>query len=343
MFFYICLITVCFLSFTLADYPWPCKWQRKILLILPCVVITLMAIFRFDVGFDYPTYYRMATPLGQEDLEHVEPFSYYLMQLAASWHRPYMVFILHGIPTYCIVWWVCHKTCNFQLAFWTYIFLFLFSSFGAIRQALAMAIILWALWVMLERRMLLYIILCIVASQFHASALIMLPMYFIYHYVSWIVVLVAMMCMVIFFPLVLSLLIENELYLIYFKSSDQEGGSLVRYFYIGLFFLLLYLAYKHKLLKETKGLFTILLPSMFFPFLFGGHLGGRLSWYCYLVLIFLMPSILSACSKKLRMCFMLMLCFYFFAFLRVSQGGVKSPYTPYQTIFEVDLKHPHFK
>ena len=345
MFFYICLITVCFLSFTLADYPWPNKWQKKILITLPCVIITLMAIFRFDVGYDYPTYYMMATPSYQEEVERFEPLSYFLVQLAASWNMPYMTFILYGIPTYCIVWWVCRKIGNFQLAFWTYIFLFLFSSFGAIRQALAMAIILLAILAMLKRRMLLFILLCIIASLFHTSALIMLPMYFVYYYISWKAVLIGMIGMVIFFPIVISFLMDNELYLNYFRSSvDYEGGSLVRFFYIGLYFLLLFLAYKNRVLKESKGLFTILLPSMFFPFLFGGHLGGRLSWYLYLVFIFLIPQILSVCGKKVRMCFMLMLCSYFFAFLYVSQrAGDKSPYTPYKTIFEVDLAHPHFK
>lgn len=344
MFFYVLLISAFYIIFTLADYNWVNKWQKRMLLVAPCIILLLVAVFRFDVGYDYPTYYNVSTPMYQDELERFEPMSKIFVRISMYFDRPYILFILFGIPTYLLAFWTCYKTGKFQLSFWTYIFLFFFSTLGAIRQAIAMAIIMSALVAMKNKRLVIYIMLCIVASLFHISALIMIPIYFIYHYVSWKIVLLTMVGSVIFFPIIISFMLENDIYTYYLRSSEQEGGSFTRFFYLGLYLLLLGISYRRHILKETIPFFTALMPALFFPFLFGGHLGGRLSWYLYTIFLFLIPYIISRCGQKLKMAFMLMLCAYFFAFLYVSQrGGDKSPYTPYKTIFEVDLEHPIFK
>lgn len=344
MLFYILLICIFYIFFTFADYHWKNKWQNRILLILPCIVLFLIAIFRFDVGYDYPAYYKMTTPMYQDELERLEPVSKLIIEVAASLKNPFLLFILFGIPTYILAFVTCYKTGRFQLAFWTYIFLFLFSTFGAIRQAAAMAIIMSALIAMKNKRLLLYLLLCFIASLFHLSALVMIPVYFIYHYISWKVLLPSMIVAVIIFPIIISFMLDNNIYSYYLRSDGPEGGSFIRFFYLGLYLLLLGISYRHHSLKETRPLFTALMPALFFPFMFGGHLGGRLSWYLYTLFLFLIPYIIGKCGYKLRMAFMLMLCAYFFTLLYVSQrAGDKSPYTPYKTIFEVDLKHPTFK
>ena len=345
MFFYVFLILVFYLLFTMADYHWPYKWQKRALTILSCVILFFIAIFRFDVGYDYPTYYNSITIAYADELETFEPLSRLFVQIAAYFDYPWLIFVLFGIPTYIFAFIACKRSGNFQLAFWTYVFLFLFSSFGAIRQAAAISTLMFAIYYIKERRLFIYIILCIVASLFHISALIMLPIYFVYHYVSWKLVLLSMIAMAVFFPIVFTILLENDVYTYYLRSTvTHEGGSLMRYFYIGLYVLLLFIAYKEHLLKETKHSFVALIPALFFPFLFGGHLGGRLSWNLYPFYIYLIPQIISHCGKKMRMAFMLMLCTVFFMFLYVSiVAADKSAYTPYKTIFNVDLEHPKFK
>ena len=344
MLFYIFLIFSIYIIFTLADYQWKYVWQRKLLLITPCFILFCIAIFRFDVGYDYPAYYAMVTSSHQDELERLEPMSRLFIDMAICLDKPYLLFVFFGIPTYILAFWTCYKTGNFQLAFWTYIFLFLFSTFGAIRQAIAIAIIMSALVAMKNRRLYLYLALCFIASLFHYSALIMLPIYFIYHYISWKVILLGMIATTIFFPIIISFLLENNIYSYHLMEAEIEGGSFIRFFYWILYLILLGISYRQHTLKKTAPFFTALIPALFFPFLFGGHLGGRLSWYLYSIFLFLIPQIMSQCGKKLRMAFMLMLCAYFFALLYVSsKAGDKSPYTPYKTIFEVDLDHPIFK
>lgn len=341
MTFYIVLILIFYALFTLADYKWPNIYQRKILTILPCVILFLVAVLRFDVGYDYPAYYD----ISPEESERFERLSSMFVDITRSLDRPYILFILFGLPTYLLAFMAFRKTESFQLAFWTYVFLFLLESFGTIRQAAAMSVVLYSIEFLRKKRLLWYILMCVLASMLHAMALIMLPAYFIYHYCSWKFVIFSLLGLAVCFPYLIDILDQAGYYSFYIRNMDlYEGGSFIRFFYILLYVSLMGLSYKLKILKETKPYFVVLLPAFIFPFLLGGHFGGRLSSFYYLFFIYLIPYILSNCRAKVKMIFMLILSFFFLAFLYVSQrAGDKSPYTPYKTIFEVDLEHPHFK
>lgn len=345
MLFYISLIFLLFVYFILSDYSWKNKWLKNILLISPCLLLFFISIFRFDVGFDYPNYYRLVGPsFDRLEFERIEPIAQLLVLIARYFREPWLLFVLFGIPIYILAFWTCYKTKHFQLAFWTYLSLFYLDTLSTIRQAAAASIIMCGIIFIQKKRFFQYLLICVVASLFHSSSLIMLPVYFIYHYCSWKNVLICMSLFTCFFNVFFSILIENDLYASYLKSENEmEGGALLRYFYVFLYVFLLVLSYKKQLIKETKRLFTALLPGFFFPFLFGGHLGGRISSYFYLIFLFLIPQILSKCGEKVKILFMLMLVAFFFAILYMSQKQIKSPFTPYQSIFEVDLRHPKFK
>ena len=66
-----------------------------------------------------------------------------------------------------------------------------------------------------------YVVACILASLFHSSALIMLPVYFIYHYGSWRMVLVGMIGFSFLFQIVISVLVDNDLYASYLKNENE--------------------------------------------------------------------------------------------------------------------------
>lgn len=345
MLFYIILVVIFFVCFVLSDYKWQNKCLKKILLLYPCIILFFVAVFRFDIGYDYPNYYNLIGPsFDQVEFERIEPLAQWIVKIVRYVGEPWLLFVLFGIPTYLLAFWACSKTGHFQLAFWTYIFLFLLDSFSTIRQAAAIALIMWAIIYMKEKKIVLYVVACITASLFHSSALIMLPVYFIYHYCSWRMVLMGMIGFAIFFQIVISVLLDNGLYAFYLKNGNElEGGTLLRFFYILLYVFLFLLSYKKHLVGENKRFFAALLPAFFFPFLFGGHLGGIISSYFYVMFLFMIPQILSKCNAKLKILSMLVLMTFFFAILYISQKQDKSPFTPYQSIFEVDLEHPKFK
>ena len=79
---------------------------------------------------------------------------------------------------------------------------------------------------------------------------------------------------------------------------------------------------------------------MFLPFLIGGHLGGRVAQYfCLLV-----PRVLRGYTSTVRNWYIFGLSTYFLLLVYVStQNPLKTPFTPYQTIFTANLENPVFK
>lgn len=345
MFFYFFIIFLFFLLFAMADCEILEKWQRRILFAIPFVLLFLISAFRFDVGYDYFAYYEMVTDVYNEKVENFEPLSYLFILIARYFDTPYLLFILFAIPTYLPVFWFCKRTGHPQLALWIFVFFFWLSSFGVIRQAAAMGIILISFQALFERKFKRYLLLCILASLFHMTALVMLPIYFVYHHCSWKAMLLIMIISLVFLKAIFAILIENEFYVNYLLGNvEYEGGTLVRFFYIGLYILMLCLSYANKTLHYLKEKFVVLMPSFFFPFVLGGAIGGRLSLYFYMLFIYLIPVVLSHSSKKIRIAVMSLLCLYFFMLLYVSaQNSTRSPNVPYQHIFEVDLENPTFR
>ncbi len=342
MLFYILFIIVLFVLFLLAN----CNcYSKNVFVIYSCILLLLVAIFRFDVGYDYQAYYLSATSLYEDFDEHYELLSRLLIQLSRCVGIPCLVFILFGIPTYLLMFFVCSKTKDFQLSFFGYVFLFLLDSFGLIRQALAMSIIMCAILCIYRKQLLLYILLCVVASLFHTSALVMLPAYFIYHYISFKFMFFLCLSIILCFNKLMSFLLDNDIYTYYLNNIEVfRGGSFIRWFYICIYLILYVLSYSNNSLKYTRSSFVVILPSLIFPFLFGGALGGRVSSYFYLFFLFLIPQILSYCNKYIRFFFMLIICIYFFGILYISDRLMDKPaYTPYITIFQVDLNCPKFK
>lgn len=345
MLFYFCLIILFFILFAISDCKQLAVWQRRIIFAIPFVLLFLVSAFRFDVGYDYFAYYGMVTDVSDDNYDRLEPLSYLLVLIARYFEAPYLLFILFAIPTYIPVFWFCKRTGHPQLAFWIFIFFFWLDSFGIIRQAAAMGIILIAFQALFERNFKRYLLFCILASLFHMTALVMLPIYFVYHHCSWKTMLLIMIISLIFLKAIFAVLIENELYVNYLLGDiEYEGGALIRFFYIGLGVLMLYLSYVNNTLDSLKEKFVVLIPSFFFPFMLGGSIGGRLSLYFYMLFIYLIPVVLSHSSKKIRMVVMSLLCLYFFMLLYVSaQNPTRSPNVPYQHIFEVDLENPAFR
>lgn len=346
MYFYILLIILFYILFTFSESKALGYTRRRLLLILPCFILTFFSIFRYDIGYDYPAYFEMARSSANiDDLLDIEPLSRVFILIANYTGLPWMIFVLFGIPTYCLAFRTCFKIGNFHLAFWVYVFLFYLDSLGVIRQALALSLVMYAFTFMQEKRFLPYLLLCSIAMLFHYSAVIVIPLYFIYHYCSirgiLIVSIVGLLSFKILINLISPYLGGYQLFLLY--SESFSGGTFLRYFYVILFLYFLYLNHKVKCSFSHKYL-GIVIPGLFFPFLFGGHIGLRISSYFFVGYLYLIPMILSKSSKMVRALTMLGLMFFFLLVLYVSANQEnKSPFIPYNTIFNVDLERNIFK
>lgn len=149
------------------------------------------------------------------------------------------------------------------------------------------------------------------------------------------------------FPIIISAvqtLFPQLTYLHYLESlNDLSGGNMVRVVFLGLILILYLMALKKKL---TKGLSLILVSSVgvITSFVLGGHIGGRIGWYFLVFLCISVPQVLNHYPSIFWKTACCMFCGIFLSTLYVSTlSKDKLQYTPYKTIFEVNIDAPRFK
>lgn len=152
------------------------------------LILVVVAGIR-GVGADFGNYMRLyhnvkittAEGLWKSLINLKEPL-YKLLCIIASWiyDDPVTMFILCAILTVCPIVWVTYKeTHNFFFAIVLYVMLVWVDSFGAIRQALSSAFVVMSFPYLMRRKFWKYLICVLIASMFHVTSLVMLPMYFV--------------------------------------------------------------------------------------------------------------------------------------------------------------------
>ncbi len=160
----------------------------KILLFIIIGILVVVTGIR-GVGADFGNYIRMYenqknfsfADLWQSIISFNEP-GYRLICMVSKWiyDSPITMFTICAILTIVPIIIVTYKESdNFALAIVLYILLVWDSSFGAIRQAIASAFIVLGLPYIKQKKFFKYCLCVIVASTFHFTALIMLPVYFV--------------------------------------------------------------------------------------------------------------------------------------------------------------------
>lgn len=122
--------------------------------------------------------------------------------------------------------------------FWFAVFMYIcggfyFTSMNVVRQYVAVAIILWCYPLAQERKLLKYIMVTFLAAGFHMSALIMLPLYFVFRKkidISLLVVLVLSVIVLLNFEEVMMVILPNTIYDSYLQNilSSGYGVKLIR-------------------------------------------------------------------------------------------------------------------
>ncbi|WP_180002636.1 MULTISPECIES: EpsG family protein [Acinetobacter] len=130
---------------------------------------------------------------------------------------------------------------NYSISIFTFIcFGYYTFFFNGLRQGVAMAIASLSLIFLVNKEILKYLILILIASLFHKSALILIPFYFLVHlninflYKAFFVFLGSF----VLSPLIIKIIsLSNERYASYSLESENSGGflTLIFYFLIGFF------------------------------------------------------------------------------------------------------------
>lgn len=307
-----------------------------------------------SVGVDTESYYHWFHLINHDPtsniVEKCEPLYKLLNQsVFASGGGPEIVVFICALITLCLIAYVAYRyspSILLSLAGW-YVFGTFFSMHNAVRQCVASAIIFYSIRFIIQRRLVKFLITIAIAAGFHYSALIFLPMYFLYKTnckrviltVSW---LISLIC--VFMPNFLIQLLQDNRYLIpqqyvwlIFSTQVTEfelkGGPKLMF----LQFICLSLLYVYGRIKENTYRFIIfltiiglILNNMFI------HYGVmvRLSQYFTIFITLSLPIAIQDVFKRYNrvlVSFIMYLC-CMILYLRMVSVNTNAIF-PYYTIF----------
>lgn len=143
--------------------------------------LVLIASFRYEVGPDWDSYISFYRDFNKSDLL-IEPGYKWLNNFYSKENIPYTVFLLsiNSFSMY-LIYKFLNKNCS-QVFVALLIFIsdsYFHFNLSGVRQAISLAIVCYAINCFIDRKYILYIILTLLASSFHISALIALLIFLI--------------------------------------------------------------------------------------------------------------------------------------------------------------------
>lgn len=346
MFFY-CLFIACVFICT-ARYKmgrWSNTMLTEIRTWLGVSLIVLVAILRFDVGYDYSGYYDNVYPrLDVLSLERQEPFSRLISYVAYYMGIPQMIFVLFGLINYFFIFSALkrHSSC-FPVAILVFLAFFYLSDMSTIRQAAAVSITLWGFKYIERKSFVQYLLTCILAMQFHSSAIVAIFIYFIYYYITPIKALIVVVAIYVGSEILFSLLEIANLFSTYLEKLDSfSGGNITKISNIGWLVVVGVIDMVRRN-PNNKRFYGIIIIGLVFPFVFGGHLGGRVAQYFLIYYCLLIPSTYIASSRMMKYVWNGVLVIYFCANIYINSMSQGSQYVPYRCVLFEDTRHPKFR
>lgn len=317
--------------------------------------IFLLSAFRFDVGYDFPTYYNVIKDNNIFEINRFEPAERLLIILSQK-TDPQIFFIINSfISVYFTKWALQKLSLNLSLSGLAYLCLpnmFLYDM-NVIRYASALSIIFYASTFIYENKYLIYIALIIFATLFHQAAIIGL-LYFplikinLPFFINFIILAIGVIGGNFLIIKIITLFsFQNsysEEFISYAIRDGSSGMNKIPYFYlfIDIVILLLYKKFfNKKLLYKFLTIFNI---GVTFIFLFkiNATLATRLSlpFLSYLLILipyFLNYDIIKWLKRKkgyiqliiFGFCFIFYI--YFITIYNESLG--RSQYLPYKIFF----------
>lgn len=147
------------------------KWLFYILVLLPPI---LFATIRYNIGTDYESYWYYY--IGNNYSSEYEPLFQLINYISRYiFHDFYGVLLICAILTYGFILASLIKLkedVSIAIGLWVYYCYYYVASFNVMRQMLAVSIVLYATILLSENKKIKFIILVIIASMFHSSAVL---------------------------------------------------------------------------------------------------------------------------------------------------------------------------
>lgn len=180
MFFWIIFSAISCMFLALEAYAQP-KIKKYLQGAFLCWLI-FIAGFRYMIGWDYESYINIFSKPESFQLI-LEPAILFFVNMLSDMGFTYQgLFLLHSLLTLFFIYRGCSyytKKPAFPLVMYALLPMFYWSSLGIIRQALAVSIIFWGSKYIVENKFVKYLIVVVVASTVHYSAVFCIVTYFL--------------------------------------------------------------------------------------------------------------------------------------------------------------------
>lgn len=176
-------------------------------------------------------------------------------------------------------------------------------SLGIFRQMMALSIVLCGLKYLEEGKLIPYLLIVMLAATFHVTALVMIAVYFLYHfhverYAKWIA-LAQIVCLVFGRPIVLAATYVFPQYAHYLGGEyDVRGGTYLMLLFLNLVLYARVYLYRRGILKNRVDIAALSLGVVVQAIGYSMALFGRLVPYFSIFAIFSIPDILYALMYK---------------------------------------------
>lgn len=319
------------------------RYKKKIYRHIVTFIVIFVAIFRYQVGYDYITYYDIIKSENSALVNYLyTPLSAAFAHIAIYFHSPQLLFILFGIPIYMLLFNAFKRySSNYALSIIIFMAFFFYGSLSTIRQFLAIAICVYGFRYVVDRKFIKYLLCIILACLFHPSAFVSIIIYFIYRMRLKYIILCTI-CAAILKHFIFDILITYGIYDGYLtESNGLEGGAITRIIQLLIFascLVIWYITNKQRTSVINNSLIYILFTGLSMNFMFDSHIGGRIASYFSIYFCLLVPNIIAQCSNNLRrqltMCYSVIFIGYYFAYLYMPMiKNLPSSYIPYKFIF----------
>lgn len=328
------------------------KLARNLNVFFMLFIPSLFAGLRYGIGTDYPTYSKIFEYAKYGMQTRVEIGYDYLNIIVSKLggNVQIVLFIATFITTFFIYLSLISQKDKISVGIGMLVYMLLFyqSSFNVVRMMLAVAISLYNIKNIQERKFMKFIFWLVVAMSFHTSAIVLMPIYFMcnfisekkYKFIRWGLYLVVFMFMLNYNQILQPIFDSISIFNYYTKYLDNSGGntygislSIIYFIYLIPGFFL-----NRKIVEKEKRYFlfyTLLILGILLK-LSGYFTAGyvdRISTYFLIVLVIVVPYYLKELANKKNLIFGYMFIIYIFVmwFLEYFYWGNHGT-VPYQWV-----------
>jgi hypothetical protein len=315
----------------------------NLMMYISIIVIILFSAIRYDVGWDYMAYYETIelNRITNILLNH-EYITIFLINIARKVGFPQLYFIINSVIT---ISFITITIKRYSKDYWVSIFffvtfpLFYLNSLSVIRNFTAIAIIFYGIKYIENKKIFKYLLLVIVASFIHKSAIIAIAFYLVRNFKFKRDVYMALILITPLISNLLSFIIITFLpaYSVYTNVVTTQQGTKAILIIVFVAFATIIL--KDRLSQQTENFniyFNIYFIGVciYLSFYRQGTLGHRLSLYGTIFSLIIIPEILKLFKKKwdriiIKALFYLLCIAMFFYTIYVGSDT----YIPYKTFF----------